>query len=55
MHLHVLSRLAFMLQETGFKNAVAQMAPTPEILKEARRVEAAIERSSDSTSPKEQQ
>lgn len=43
VHLHILSRLAFCLQDQGFKAAVALKASGEEIQKEARRVEAAIQ------------
>ena len=55
VHLHVLSRLAYGLQDPGFKAAVIRKAPAAEILNEARRVEAAIQRPAVGTSPKQQQ
>lgn len=54
-HLHILSRLAFGLQDKGFKDAVARKATGAEILKEARRVEAAIEQPAGNAKPKRQQ
>lgn len=39
VHLHLLSRLAFALQDGRFKQAVLRQAPPEEILEEARRVE----------------
>lgn len=42
-HLRMLSRLAFALNDPGFKNAVIKQASRDEILAQARRVEAAIE------------
>lgn len=41
-HLHLLSRLAFTLQDEGFKAALESRAPADEILAAARRVEAAM-------------
>jgi len=38
-HLHLLSRLAFAIHDTGFKDAVVRQASRDEILQEARRVE----------------
>lgn len=55
IHLHLLSRLAFIFQDTAFKAAVARRASMSDILKEARRVEAAIERPADPATPKEKQ
>lgn len=42
VHLHLLSRLAFGLQDAGFKAAVLRQAPADEILREARRVEGGL-------------
>jgi PTS system nitrogen regulatory IIA component len=39
-HLHLLSRLAFGIRDTGFREAVARQASRDEILNEARRMEA---------------
>lgn len=55
IHLHVLSRLAYGLQDPGFKAAVVRRATAAEILNEARRVEAAIQRPAIGNSPKQQQ
>ncbi len=55
IHLHVLSRLAYGLQDPGFKAAVVRKATAAEILNEARRVEAAIQRPAVGNSPKQQQ
>ncbi|MGB5106695.1 MAG: PTS sugar transporter subunit IIA [Candidatus Zixiibacteriota bacterium] len=55
IHLHILSRLAFGLQDQGFKAAVKRKAPAAEILNEARRVEAAIERPTVGNSAKRRQ
>jgi PTS system nitrogen regulatory IIA component len=41
-HLHMLSRLAFALRDTGFKAAVTRRSSPEEILKEARRVETGL-------------
>jgi PTS system nitrogen regulatory IIA component len=41
-HLHLLSRLAFALRDTGFKAAVMRRASADEILTEAQRVEAGL-------------
>jgi PTS system nitrogen regulatory IIA component len=41
-HLHLLSRLAFGIRDSGFKDAVARQASRDEILNEARRMEAAL-------------
>ena len=41
-HLHLLSRLAFAIHDTGFRDTVARQASRDEILNEARRVEAAL-------------
>jgi nitrogen PTS system EIIA component len=43
-HLRMLSRLAFGLHDAGFKRAVTEQASRDEILSEARRVEASLER-----------
>jgi PTS system nitrogen regulatory IIA component len=43
-HLRMLSRLAFALHDAGFKSAVTGQASRDEILREARRVEASLER-----------
>jgi PTS system nitrogen regulatory IIA component len=43
-HLRMLSRLAFALHDAGFKSAVTGQASHDEILREARRVEASLER-----------
>jgi PTS system nitrogen regulatory IIA component len=43
-HLHMLSRLAFALRDTGFKAAVTRRSSPEEILKEARRVETGLSR-----------
>ncbi len=42
VHLHLLSRLAFGLQDAGFKAAVLRQASAEEILQEARRVESGL-------------
>lgn len=42
VHLHLLSRLAFALQDEKFKAAVLRQSPAEEILAEARRVEIAL-------------
>ena len=42
VHLHLLSRLAFGLQDIGFKAAVLRQASAEEILQEARRVEGGL-------------
>ena len=42
-HLHLLSRLAFALRDTGFKNTVAQRGTPEAILRESRRVEAHLQ------------
>jgi nitrogen PTS system EIIA component len=42
-HLHLLSRLAFALHDTGFKKAVAHRGTPEAILREARRVEAHLQ------------
>jgi PTS system nitrogen regulatory IIA component len=39
-HLHLLSRLAFALHDTGFKKIVAHRGTPEAILREARRIEA---------------
>ncbi len=41
-HLHLLSRLAFGIRDTGFREAVARQASRDEIVTEARRVEAVL-------------
>lgn len=41
-HLQTLSRLSYALHDEGFKGAVMRQAPREEILREARRVEAAL-------------
>jgi len=41
-HLHLLSRMAFTLQDEGFKGALERRAPAAEILEAAHRVEAAL-------------
>jgi PTS system nitrogen regulatory IIA component len=41
-HLRLLSRLAFALNDAGFKTAVLRQASRDEILNEARRVEATV-------------
>jgi PTS system nitrogen regulatory IIA component len=41
-HLQLLSRIAFALHDKGFKAAVASRAPAEAILKEARRIDAAL-------------
>jgi nitrogen PTS system EIIA component len=41
-HLQTLSRLAYALHDEGFKGVVMRQAPREEILREARRVEAAL-------------
>lgn len=48
-HLHLLSRLAFALHDEGFKGAVLRRATAEDILKEARRVEAAMVQRDDGT------
>jgi len=48
-HLHLLSRLAFALHDEGFKGAVLRRATAEDILKEARRVEAAMVQKDDGT------
>jgi PTS system nitrogen regulatory IIA component len=55
IHLHVLSRLAYGLQDAAFKGAVVRKATAAEILTEARRVEAAIGRPTVGISPKREQ
>jgi PTS system nitrogen regulatory IIA component len=49
-HLRLLSRLSFALHDGGFKKAVLRQASSEDILREAERVEKALERSA---SPKE--
>ena len=41
-HLHLLSRLAFAIHDTGFRGAVTRQASRDEIVTEAQRVEAAL-------------
>lgn len=41
-HLQLLSRIAYALHDDGFKSAVASQAPSETILREARRVDAAL-------------
>ena len=41
-HLHLLSRLAFAIRDTGFKDAIARQASHDEVFNEARRVEAGL-------------
>jgi PTS system nitrogen regulatory IIA component len=43
-HLRLLSRLAFALHDPGFKRSITEQASREEILSEARRVEASVER-----------
>src|SRR5206468_5558293 len=50
-HLYLLSRLAFALRDPAFKAAVARHAPSDEILRESRRVEAALDSTRGSTVP----
>ena len=47
MHLHLLSRLAYMLHDPGFKNALQRKAPVDEILAEVRRAERILGRPND--------
>jgi PTS system nitrogen regulatory IIA component len=51
-HLRMLSRLAFALHDAGFKSAVTGQASRDEILREARRVEASLERQQKSRGKK---
>jgi PTS system nitrogen regulatory IIA component len=48
-HLHLLSRLAFVLRDPGFKSVVARQGTRDEILAEARRVEAGLAMSGGTT------
>jgi PTS system nitrogen regulatory IIA component len=50
-HLHLLSRLAYSLRDTGFKAAVARRASKNEIFREARRVESSLQTSGENTGP----
>ena len=50
-HLHLLSRLAFSLRDPGFNAAVTRQATKDEIIREARRVEAAIKPDAESIVP----
>jgi nitrogen PTS system EIIA component len=43
LHLHLLSRLTFALNDAGFKAAVERHAPASEIIAQARRVDALVE------------
>jgi nitrogen PTS system EIIA component len=50
-HLHLLSRLAFTLNDPGFKDAVRRQASRDEILAAARRVETGLKRPADPQPP----
>ena len=42
MHLHLISRLAYMLHDSGFKDVVTREGPDEDILREGRRAEAGL-------------
>jgi PTS system nitrogen regulatory IIA component len=50
VHLHVLARLAFALRDTGFKDVLLRKGTDEEILREARRLDDAMPRSSGTAS-----